>query len=611
MASDDLRSQNEYWSVDSAPRRFSGRVAPWRAFAVVGAFLLLGTFGLWGINELHLLNAIFPNDDLIFSPYSGAHSIPMRIFTLSFFIAFALFCNGTAKARFLFWFDLTATYVALCGLLDVANIVISFALGITFSLHLIEIESGLLGFAVFSWKLLERGRMPSRIDVDTGRGRSIRPLLRLIAVTIFAAAVSIYVASLDLAVIHYMRGVGLLGGIGPGVFLFLPVFFVTLYVLARLSYRRVADADHAPAMTVIVPAHNEEYIIQRTIAALDQAAAHYAGDVHLLVLDNNSEDATDQLARVALSQCEALTGEVVFVERPGKANALNAGLRLTKTPLLVRVDADTQVSEDAFTLAAAYFAEPDVGVVGGIPLPPGGGPFDKARLMEVVTKHGFYQIGMASINAVVGVPGMFAVYRTELPRRLGGFVGGMNGEDTDISLRIGELGYRLIVEPRIRYISEVPVTLSHMREQRMRWFRSIYHICSRCRDVIFRRKSSTRGRIILPYMLINSARRTMMVPMIVFGVVEYVTHFDSSSDLAWQAIFAVIVGMPTLVAIFAALVNGMPRGLLYLPQYLLFRMLRSWFTLESMLSISIDEKGRHIFSKEALSEPRPADIRVA
>jgi cellulose synthase/poly-beta-1,6-N-acetylglucosamine synthase-like glycosyltransferase len=228
-----------------------------------------------------------------------------------------------------------------------------------------------------------------------------------------------------------------------------------------------------------------------------------------------------------------------------------------------------------------------------------------------MVKHGFYSVAMGAINGVVGIPGMFVIYRTEHPRYLGGFVEGMNGEDTDISLRIGELGFRSIVDPRIRYISEVPSAYAHMREQRMRWFRSIYHISSRCRDLIYSDWLSIRGKIMLPYMLVNSARRAMLVPLIIFGITEYLTDFNPQSPLIWQAILAVFLGAPTIMAIVATLLNGMPRGLICLPEYLVFRIIRAYFTLESMMSITLSHK-RHVqeddFRNDVVSD-KP--IRIA
>jgi len=206
-------------------------------------------------------------------------------------------------------------------------------------------------------------------------------------------------------------------------------------------------------------------------------------------------------------------------------------------------------------------------------------------------RHGFYSVAMGAIEGVVSVPGMFAAYRTEHLRRVGGFVGGMNGEDTDASLRIGEMGFYALIDPRIRFISEVPRSYEHLREQRMRWFRSVFHVACRSRDVPLAARFTMRGKIIMPYMLLNTARRAMMVPLILFGTLDYVTRFNPDSLLIWQGILALTLGAPSIMAVLAAAINKRPDAILAIPEYLVFRVIRSYLTLESMLSISLTRQG--------------------
>ncbi|SEW32066.1 Glycosyltransferase, catalytic subunit of cellulose synthase and poly-beta-1,6-N-acetylglucosamine synthase [Cognatiyoonia koreensis] len=582
----DNRAEINFVSVDSAPKRFAGHVPQWRAPASIALFIVVALGQLFLIN-LTPLKGFFPNHDWVFSPYEGHHVVAIRVFIISFFISFSAFAGGTLKMRFLFGLDLLITFFFVCAILDVINAVFYFMSGHGYGLSLTEIISGILGFAIYSVKLLEWGHMPARIRVEHRPTRERSALLRLFITFGIAVSVCVLASHADLPLVGTMREWALLGGIGPGVFLFLPVFFGQLYFLAVLDVLMMRPPQVKPTVSIIVPAHNESYIIERTINAMDKAAKHYGGDVRILIMNNNSTDDTAEIATRTLNACEAATGRVIDVPTPGKSHALNAGLDAADTELLVRVDADTLLGEDNLSRAIPYFTDPEVGVVGGVPIPPGGGLFDRARLLEVMVKHGFYSVAMGAIKGVVGIPGMFVVYRTEHPRYLGGFVEGMNGEDTDISLRIGELGFKSVVDPRIRYISEVPSAYEHMREQRMRWFRSIYHISSRCRDLIYSDWITIRGKIMLPYMLVNSARRAMLVPLICFGIIEYVAAFNPDSPLIWQAILAVFLGAPSLMAVVATLLNGMPRGLLCIPEYLIFRILRAYFTLESMMSISL------------------------
>ena len=161
-----------------------------------------------------------------------------------------------------------------------------------------------------------------------------------------------------------------------------------------------------------------------------------------------------------------------------------------------------------------------------------------------------------------------------------------------MSLRIGEMGYRAIVDHRIHYVSEVPTSLAHLREQRLRWFRSVYHVSSRCRDIITSSSMTICGKLILPYMLLNSARRAMMVPILLFGIFQFFTDTDPTSPLVWQAIAAVLIGAPVLVAVAAVLINRRPDALLAIPEYILFRAMRAWFTLESVLTIPINRTAK-------------------
>lgn len=609
-ATEDKREQINFVSVDSAPKRFAGPVPLWRAPQMLFMFTVLAAGQLWFVNTEQVAQ-IFPNRDYVFSRHTGHHAIAIRIFLISFFASFAAFSAGDARGRLLFGLDMTLTFVAGCAVFDLANATAHHVLGTSLSLHFSAITSGLFGFAIYSFKLLERGFMPARIRIEHVSVSQRRAFVRLGLTISSAACIAVWIGSLDLHAVQVMRSWTLLGGIGPGVFLFLPVLFAQLYLLAIYDVLTAKTPDFRPPVSVIVPAHNESYIIRDTINAMDRAAAHYRGEVHILIMNNNSTDDTEEIARETLAACVAAKGRVINVPKPGKSNALNAGLDACETEFLVRVDADTLVGEDNFTRAMPYFTDPSVGVVGGVPVPPGGALFDRARLLEVLVKHGFYSVAMGAVNGVVGIPGMFVVYRTHHPRYLGGFVEGMNGEDTDISLRIGELGFHSVVDPKLRYVSEVPSSYGHMREQRMRWFRSIYHISSRCRDLIYGRAMTLRGKIILPYMLINSARRAMLVPLIIFGTLEWGAGFNPNSPIVWQSIVAVTTGAPALMAILASLLNGVPKGILALPEYLIFRILRAYFTLESMLSILIDVTAEDLERAIRLDLVPNKPIRVA
>ncbi len=107
---------------------------------------------------------------------------------------------------------------------------------------------------------------------------------------------------------------------------------------------------------IIIPAWNEEAFIESSIAAASSAmeGAPYSGQ--LIVVDNNSTDATAELAAKAGAQ-------VVFESVNQISRARNAGAAAAKAEYYVFVDADSHM--DAPLLKAALDAMQEDNVVAG------------------------------------------------------------------------------------------------------------------------------------------------------------------------------------------------------------------------------------------------------
>jgi glycosyltransferase involved in cell wall biosynthesis len=106
------------------------------------------------------------------------------------------------------------------------------------------------------------------------------------------------------------------------------------------------NVDLTPKISLIIPAYNEEQLLPRLLATIDQARSRYrrgAGAVEVIVADNASTDSTAELARV--HGCE-----VVHVEKRVIACARNAGANVARGEILAFVDADMQIDPETFNV---------------------------------------------------------------------------------------------------------------------------------------------------------------------------------------------------------------------------------------------------------------------
>jgi cellulose synthase/poly-beta-1,6-N-acetylglucosamine synthase-like glycosyltransferase len=76
--------------------------------------------------------------------------------------------------------------------------------------------------------------------------------------------------------------------------------------------------------------------------------------------------------------------------------------------------------------------------------------FHRLRTLEALFQFRFSRLAASVVDGVVVIPGPFTVFRRAPAARAGGFPVRMNGEDTDLTMQFGRLGYRSVVDPRIR-----------------------------------------------------------------------------------------------------------------------------------------------------------------
>lgn len=581
------RSQDFFRSVDSAPTGVSiarPRLVQDLALIVFGFIAVI----LLALPELSRtgLDLNVPRDFIGFSADRMNAVLPVRTFLLSFFLTYAVFAHGSAATRLGLALAFVLKFAAACAIVDMAAWASWRFANAVWPIHFQQFLVGMAGLAIFPQTLIGRARLPIPSGTPVIRAGRAYEYLVVLGTALIAAVSAVLVATVFAPEAEYLRSIALLGGMGPGVFLAQQIMGGQLAALGWMRNALSRRRAFAPPVSILIPAHNEAHQIRDTLEAVDAAAARYSGDVRVVVMENCSSDATVELAEATLAKCAHIADWIVDASTiPGKAKALNRGLDLIDDGFVVRIDADTVIGPNAIHIAMRHFANKRVGGVGGLPLPhEDEGLLSKVRAIEVLLRHGFVQVGFGAFGGIFGLPGMFVVYRKSALDEAGGFTEGMNGEDTDITLRMTSIGYRMVSDPTAKFYTETPDTLAFLREQRTRWFRSLYHVTAHNRRMLFA-NGAVIGCVVLPFTLLNGARRAMMAPLLIYGLIVFFVFGGVYGHPSFATVVAVVLGMPFVLALTVLVIWRRFDLIPILPLYMGFRFLRSYYTLGSTLSL--------------------------
>lgn len=272
-------------------------------------------------------------------------------------------------------------------------------------------------------------------------------------------------------------------------------------------------SDAALPIALLVPAYNEEATIVESVRSL--LALHYPNFQVIVINDGSNDRTLDKLittfdlkpADVAYVEAvehqpvrEIYTSSsqshllVVDKENGGKADALNAGINISRSPLFCAVDADSLLEADSLIrVVEAFMEETDrvVAVGGTIRLANGcqvrsgrvlsvGLPKNLVALFQIVEylrAFLFGRLALGSINAMLLVSGAFGIFRRSAVLAIGGYSQGTVGEDMEIIVKLHRYMCETNKDYEIRFIpepvcwTEAPESLKILGNQRKRWQR--------------------------------------------------------------------------------------------------------------------------------------------
>jgi cellulose synthase/poly-beta-1,6-N-acetylglucosamine synthase-like glycosyltransferase len=249
----------------------------------------------------------------------------------------------------------------------------------------------------------------------------------------------------------------------------------------------------------LVPAHNEEKVIVRTVRSLLQL--NYPRDkMELIVINDNSSDNTGEMLKKIQSEFSGYNFKIINTDKTnggkGKSNALNIGYASSIGDFIAVYDADNTPDKNALKfLIQRILYDDELGAVIG--------KFrtrnkEKNLLtkfinIETLNFQWLSQAGRWQLLKLCTIPGTNFVIRKTVVEELGGWDIHAIAEDTEISFRLYKLGYKITFMPLSVTFEQEPETLKVWFKQRTRWSKGNVYVLIKYLGKIF---SDTPKRVV-------------------------------------------------------------------------------------------------------------------
>ena len=277
-----------------------------------------------------------------------------------------------------------------------------------------------------------------------------------------------------------------------------------------------------PAVSIVVPAYNEEKNILTTLKSL--ASLDYPKNkLEIIVVNDGSRDKTGEAIKKFISEHKSFAIKLINKKNEGKGAALNDGLRIAKGEFFVCLDADSIVTRDSLKKILPHFTNKNIAVV--LPLLKVAKPknlWQKMQWLEYIVNM-FYKKLMSNLDCVHVSPGPFSVYRKDIFDKVGGFDEENLTEDLEITLRIQSKNYRIIQLLDAEVFTLAPKTFKELYKQRNRWYKGAVINALRYRYMVFNRKYGDFGLIQMPTIIISGIMAIILfTSFIYYGLKPYV-----------------------------------------------------------------------------------------
>ncbi|WP_027631830.1 glycosyltransferase [Clostridium hydrogeniformans] len=244
--------------------------------------------------------------------------------------------------------------------------------------------------------------------------------------------------------------------------------------VSEKSLAPIKNMNYFPKVSILIPAHNEEKVIEKTVKSmfkLDYPSEH----LEIIVINDNSSDNTASVLKTLQDDNPSKNLIVINTDKNtggrGKSGALNIGYKKSTGEYLVIYDADNTPEPLALRhLVYTIISNNEYGAVIG--------KFRTRNKKNLLTKfinieglsfQWMAQGGRWKLFKLCTIPGTNFIIRRSIIDEIKGWDPNAIAEDTEISIRIYRMGYKICFMPLAVTWEQEPETIKVWLKQRTRW----------------------------------------------------------------------------------------------------------------------------------------------
>ena len=245
---------------------------------------------------------------------------------------------------------------------------------------------------------------------------------------------------------------------------------------------RITPLKRYPKVTIVVPAHNEELVIEKTATAI--LDLNYPKDkLEILFYADNCEDKTADVLDKVLAQKQYQGRNAQVIRRTGtggKAGVLNDALKIAHGEYLGVYDADAMPEENAlYFLVRKVLENPEryMAAFGRNKTRNAKQNFlTKCINQEIIVTQRIQHCGIWQLFKIGRIPGTNFIINKQYVESIGGWRNGALTEDTDISFKIMGSGKLIALAYNSEAFQQEPEKLKDYYFQRLRWAKGNYEV---------------------------------------------------------------------------------------------------------------------------------------